>query len=188
MGSVLVRLCGKFYCFDNNVGDHLVTQIHHRFGLDPISYWIDQRDGNDTVNIRLRLVGGKGGFGSQLRAQGNRMSSKKRAGNYEACRDLSGRRIRTVNQAKLISEYLQRKPELEARREEEIKKKMEKHIEAPNRKTKFEDVDFLKTVRNVADEVELAVSEAIYCNDNAGPSGSHRKDTKASILDDLNNL
>jgi esterase/lipase len=93
------------------------------------------------------------------------MSSKKRAGNYEACRDLSGRRIRTVNQARLINEYLQRKPELEAKKEQEIREKMEKAIRAPDRKIIFEDADFLQTTRRVVDEVELAVMEAIYGTD-----------------------
>lgn len=113
------------------------------------------------IDIRLRLVGGKGGFGSQLRAQGNKMSSKKRAGGYEACRDLSGRRIRTINQAKLIDEYLRKKPEIEAKREEEIRAKMEKAIRAPDQRPIFKDADFIRTSRELADEVELAVQEAL---------------------------
>jgi hypothetical protein len=47
----------------------------------------------------LRLRGGKGGFGSMLRAQGGRMSSQKTT-NFESCRDLSGRRLKTINSAK----------------------------------------------------------------------------------------
>lgn len=117
------------------------------------------------MDVRLRLLGGKGGFGSQLRAQGNKMSSKKRAGGYEACRDLSGRRIRTINQAKLIDEYLRKKPELEAKRDEEIRAKMEKAIRAPDERPIFKDVDFIKTSRDLADEVELAVQEALLPED-----------------------
>jgi len=49
--------------------------------------------------LTARLSGGKGGFGSMLRAQGGRMSSQKST-NTDACRDLSGRRIKTVNEAK----------------------------------------------------------------------------------------
>lgn len=160
--SRLVRFCGRTYCLPAEC--HYETYLKDHFNIGPHDYWTTNIS-SDLVQVRLRLVGGKGGFGSQLRAQGNRMSSKKRAGNYEACRDLSGRRIRTVNQAKLINEYLQRKPELEAKKEQEIREKMEKAIRAPDQKVIFEDVDFLQTTRRVADEVELAVMEAIYGTD-----------------------
>lgn len=52
-----------------------------------------------VFNLLLRLPGGKGGFGSMLRAQGGKMASQKTS-NFEACRDLSGRRLKTVNDAK----------------------------------------------------------------------------------------
>lgn len=58
-------------------------------------------NGGDFVNMRLtpRVLGGKGGFGSQLRAAGGRMSSQKTSNN-DSCRDLSGRRLSTVKEAK----------------------------------------------------------------------------------------
>ena len=52
-----------------------------------------------TLNLNLRLLGGKGGFGSMLRAQGGKMASQKTT-NFEACRDLNGRRLRTIKEAK----------------------------------------------------------------------------------------
>ena len=53
------------------------------------------------VSLRLtpRMRGGKGGFGSQLRAAGGRMSSQKTSNN-DSCRDLSGRRLSTIKEAK----------------------------------------------------------------------------------------
>lgn len=59
-------------------------------------------EGNDSlISFRLtpQLLGGKGGFGSQLRAAGGRMSSQKTSNN-DSCRDLSGRRLSTVKEAK----------------------------------------------------------------------------------------
>lgn len=55
---------------------------------------------NSHVTLRLtpRLLGGKGGFGSQLRAAGGRMSSQKTSNN-DSCRDLSGRRLSTIKEA-----------------------------------------------------------------------------------------
>lgn len=52
-----------------------------------------------TLRLTPRLVGGKGGFGSQLRAAGGRMSSQKTSNN-DSCRDLSGRRLSTIREAK----------------------------------------------------------------------------------------
>ena len=56
---------------------------------------------SDLVTLRIvpRLLGGKGGFGSQLRAAGGRMSSQKTSNN-DSCRDLSGRRLSTIKTAK----------------------------------------------------------------------------------------
>lgn len=53
------------------------------------------------ISLRLapRLLGGKGGFGSQLRAAGGRMSSQKTSNN-DSCRDLNGRRLSTLKEAK----------------------------------------------------------------------------------------
>jgi hypothetical protein len=57
--------------------------------------------GHPLISLRLvpRLRGGKGGFGSQLRAAGGRMSSQKTSNN-DSCRDLTGRRLSTIKEAK----------------------------------------------------------------------------------------
>lgn len=52
-----------------------------------------------TLRLTPRLVGGKGGFGSQLRAAGGRMSSQKTSNN-DSCRDLNGRKLSTIKEAK----------------------------------------------------------------------------------------
>ena len=61
----------------------------------------EDRHANSLISLRLvpRLRGGKGGFGSQLRAAGGRMSSQKTSNN-DSCRDLSGRRLSTIKEAK----------------------------------------------------------------------------------------
>jgi hypothetical protein len=51
-----------------------------------------------SLTLKVRLPGGKGGFGSQLRAAGGRMSSGKN-NNTDSCRDLSGRRLSTIKEA-----------------------------------------------------------------------------------------
>lgn len=51
------------------------------------------------LELGVRMLGGKGGFGSMLRAQGGKMSSQKTSNN-DSCRDLNGRRLSTMKEAK----------------------------------------------------------------------------------------
>ncbi|RKF56183.1 putative upf0667 family protein [Golovinomyces cichoracearum] len=89
---------------------------------------------SDLLCLRLGvpLCGGKGGFGSQLRAAGGRMSSKRKRGQgdeNDSSRNLDGRRLRTVNEAKALAEYLASKPELARRQKEKSRKRWEQVIE-----------------------------------------------------------
>ncbi|CAK7348723.1 unnamed protein product [Dovyalis caffra] len=69
-----------------------------------------------TVYLLLRLLGGKGGFGSLLRGAATKAGQKK-TNNFDACRDMSGRRLRHVNAEKKLEEW---KAEEEDRRLEKI--------------------------------------------------------------------
>lgn len=77
-----------------------------------------------TVHLLLRLRGGKGGFGSLLRGAATKAGQKK-TNNFDACRDMSGRRLRHVNAEKKMEEWLAEEKErkLEKAAEEFIKKK-----------------------------------------------------------------
>nr|XP_004231217.1 replication stress response regulator SDE2 [Solanum lycopersicum] len=57
-----------------------------------------------VVNLLLRLRGGKGGFGSLLRGAATKAGQKK-TNNFDACRDMSGRRLRHVNAEKKLEEW-----------------------------------------------------------------------------------
>ncbi|KAK4508557.1 hypothetical protein PRZ48_002296 [Zasmidium cellare] len=94
---------------------------------------------DNLLSLRLsrKLCGGKGGFGSQLRAAGGRMSSRKNRQNQNvngSNRNLDGRRLRTVDEAKKLAEYLAIKPEMEKKEKEERKKRWEAVVEASERK------------------------------------------------------
>lgn len=87
---------------------HLILSTHGGKIPSPASTLLSLHQGYDSnsstnslVTLRLtpRLLGGKGGFGSQLRAAGGRMSSQKTSNN-DSCRDLSGRRLSTIKEAK----------------------------------------------------------------------------------------
>ncbi|KAI9844363.1 MAG: hypothetical protein M1838_002208 [Thelocarpon superellum] len=96
---------------------------------------------NDDAFLPLRLsvplCGGKGGFGSQLRAAGGRMSSKRKKNQGEnngSNRNLDGRRLRTVTEAKALAEYLAMKPEMERKQKDERRKRWQEVVEAAERR------------------------------------------------------
>ncbi|KAI9254365.1 telomere stability and silencing-domain-containing protein [Helicostylum pulchrum] len=112
-------------------------------------------------NMSARLLGGKGGFGSMLRAQGGRMNAQKTT-NFEACRDLQGRRIRTVNDAKKLQEELDAVPEREAEKREKLKRKIEDALkEREPVKHLFDDNKFLEDREEIVENVKSAVSDAV---------------------------
>ncbi|KAG6832832.1 hypothetical protein H0H92_009451 [Tricholoma furcatifolium] len=140
------------------------------------------------VSLRLtpRLIGGKGGFGSQLRAAGGRMSSQKTSNN-DSCRDLSGRRLSTIKEAKKLAEYLESEPERVAAKAAAQKAKLEalerklgiipskdtnnkpgessrSATEQPpvlaGTKHRFDDTEFLEQSRELTENVKNAVSAA----------------------------
>ncbi|KAI1612614.1 telomere stability and silencing-domain-containing protein [Exophiala viscosa] len=85
------------------------------------------------LRLSMPLVGGKGGFGSQLRAAGGRMSSRKKRQNAElatgSARNLDGRRLRTITEAKNLATYLATKPEMDKKEKEERRKRWEQVID-----------------------------------------------------------
>jgi hypothetical protein len=89
-----------------------------------------------SLRLTVPLCGGKGGFGSILRAQGGRMSSrKKKDGDANASsRNLDGRRLRTVAEAKVLAEYLAIKPDMDQREKEDRLKRWEEIVESTERK------------------------------------------------------
>ncbi|GMH00421.1 hypothetical protein Nepgr_002260 [Nepenthes gracilis] len=74
-----------------------------------------------TIQLNLSLLGGKGGFGSLLRGAATKAGQKK-TNNFDACRDMSGRRLRHVNVEKKLEEW---KAEEEER---QLEKKAEEYL------------------------------------------------------------
>ncbi|CAH7669337.1 telomere stability and silencing-domain-containing protein, partial [Phakopsora pachyrhizi] len=80
---------------------------------------------NDFLHLRLvpKVLGGKGGFGSQLRAAGGRMSSQKTQNN-DSCRDLSGRRLSTIKEAQKLAAAIAAEPERQAEKKKELEERL----------------------------------------------------------------
>tara|TARA_B110000090_G_scaffold181292_1_gene206688 strand:- start:142 stop:744 length:603 start_codon:yes stop_codon:yes gene_type:complete len=64
--------------------------------------------GETTIHVRLLIRGGKGGYGALLRIQSKRKGNKQTT-DFGACRDLTGRRLRHVNDEKIIEKWKEAK-------------------------------------------------------------------------------
>ncbi|OTA65244.1 hypothetical protein K449DRAFT_318274, partial [Hypoxylon sp. EC38] len=102
-----------------------------------VSDLCDTDDAFVSLRLSIPLCGGKGGFGSQLRAAGGRMSSKKKKNRGDengSSRNLDGRRLRTVNEAKALAEYLAIKPEMEQKEKEKRRARWQQIVDAADEK------------------------------------------------------
>ncbi|KAI8787882.1 protein SDE2 [Biomphalaria glabrata] len=133
------------------------------------------KDGN-TYHIVPRLLGGKGGFGSMLRAIGAQIE---KTTSREACRDLSGRRMRDINNEKKLKEWLakeaEREQEREARRQERLAKRL-----APHRH-KFDDKEYQEQKQKVQEDLEEALSTGLKrkLKETAGGASCSKKSKEA---------
>ena len=109
------------------------------------------------------LLGGKGGFGSLLRAIGAQIQ---KTTNHEAMRDLSGRRQRDVNNEQRAREYVakQAEREREEREKKEAKLTKLKRLAERENKHEFSDPAYDKvrseTEEKVHDAMEAAMNVA----------------------------
>ncbi|KAI9570635.1 telomere stability and silencing-domain-containing protein [Boletus coccyginus] len=162
---------------------------------------------SDHVNLRIvpRLLGGKGGFGSQLRAAGGRMSSQKTSNN-DSCRDLSGRRLSTIKTAKRLVDYMENEEERKKAAAQAKKAKLEileKKIASASvdpessagKKHRIDDTEYLEESREIIDNVKSAVSTGLlkkkkmakinHSSNSPGSSSSsseQRKDHTPAVL------
>ncbi|CAH8437794.1 unnamed protein product [Schistosoma turkestanicum] len=114
------------------------------------------------LKVHYRLRGGKGGFGSMLRAIGSQIE---KTTNHEMCRDLSGRRMRDVNLEKKLKEWY-------ATADERERKKAEEYVERRRRRQEllkqgllpghsFSDREYERQKRKIAYELRSALNTAI---------------------------
>ncbi|XP_077300279.1 splicing regulator SDE2-like [Arctopsyche grandis] len=133
----------------------------------------------------VRLVGGKGGFGSMLRAIGAQIE---KTTNREACRDLSGRRLRDIREERRLIDWAASQPQ----RDEEARQRKEERLKrlCATPKYEFRDEKYEKSRSGL----EEAVDEAVEQGCRAGPSTSgaktapKRKTPKLWIDDELSDL
>ncbi|KAJ3480505.1 hypothetical protein NLI96_g8309 [Meripilus lineatus] len=175
-GDLYDLLSERYPNLPNNESDILVLSPHSGRIPTPETPFSSLLDGSDLLSLRLspRLPGGKGGFGSQLRAAGGRMSSQKTSNN-DSCRDLSGRRLSTIKEAKRLAEYIESEPERKKAQLEAKKAKLEALEKKlginPNgegsseplagKKHRLDDTEYVEQSRELVDNVKSAVTAAM---------------------------
>merc|ERR1711997_1448501 len=120
----------------------------------------DANLGNDeVVELVCGLPGGKGGFGSMLRALGNQIQ---KTTNHEAMRDLSGRRMRDINEEKRLKDYVSKKAEMEREKQEKKEaklKKLHKLVTPGESKHEFHDQKYDEAREAATDRVHDAIDQ-----------------------------
>ncbi|XP_013789473.1 protein SDE2 homolog [Limulus polyphemus] len=122
-----------------------------------------------VARLVLLLPGGKGGFGSMLRAIGAQIE---KTTNREACRDLSGRRLRDVNEEKRLKKWISKQAEREREAAERKKAKLERLRSMP--KHNFHDPEYDQQRSELPEKIDDALVQGLQSAE-SGPSSKKRK-------------
>uniref|UniRef100_A0A0K8TRL9 SDE2-like domain-containing protein n=1 Tax=Tabanus bromius TaxID=304241 RepID=A0A0K8TRL9_TABBR len=151
--------------------------IYQKTGLLENEYYLLQNgkrleDDVETgkIEVVLRLPGGKGGFGSMLRAIGAQIE---KTTNREACRDLNGRRLRDINEEKRLKAWLEKQKDRENEAEEKKRRKLAKLLAVP--KHEFNDAQYEAARASLTERVSSAVEEGFKKLKEKDPPGLKRK-------------
>ncbi|XP_069386550.1 splicing regulator SDE2 isoform X2 [Paralichthys olivaceus] len=143
------------------VKDVLTRFVRQQFGSPEDFYVIrngrvsdveDPLQHGAVYHLQPRLCGGKGGFGSMLRALGAQIE---KTTNREACRDLSGRRLRDVNHEKEMAEWLKKQAEREAEKEQRRLDRLQRKLSEP--KHQFTDPEYQQQCHDLSERLEDSV-------------------------------
>jgi len=108
------------------------------------------------VHIHNRLPGGKGGFGSMLRAIGAQIE---KTTNREACRDLSGRRLRDIAEEMRLKKWIAKQAEREQEKAARRREKLERRLVTPRHE--FRDAKYDKQRSEISDKVNDALMQGL---------------------------
>ncbi|KAF7992451.1 hypothetical protein HCN44_001776 [Aphidius gifuensis] len=140
-----------------------------------------------SLTILPKLVGGKGGFGSMLRAIGAQIE---KTTNREACRDLSGRRLRDINEEKRLKAWMEKKDTRKEEAVERKKKKLERLCAEPRHEFKDKNYEHERSVLTdkIDDAVEKGFKMAKIIEETkqvAGASNAKKGVKRKTFLDDF---
>lgn len=136
----------------------------------------DELDLETSIQTIFRLIGGKGGFGSMLRAIGAQIE---KTTNRDACRDLSGRRLRDINEEKRLKAWLEKQQDRESDQYAKKKQKLERLLAKPRHDFKDEGYEQARSelTANVGEAVDEGYKKAqiIEAAAKATAAGQKRK-------------
>jgi len=128
------------------------------------------------IRASLKLLGGKGGFGSLLRAGPQGGIRIKKTTNFDACRDLTtGKRIRHVNNEKFLKEWQ------EGEDGRELEKVAEKYLNTQEKEPEeqFDHERYTAETNEITEEVGSAVEVGLKVVESRGKT--LREDKKRKI-------
>ncbi|NXU66556.1 SDE2 regulator, partial [Horornis vulcanius] len=131
----------------------------------------DELQSGVVYSLEPRLCGGKGGFGSMLRALGAQIE---KTTNREACRDLSGRRLRDVNHEKAMAEWVKKQAEREAEKEQRRLERLQRKLAEPRHT--FTDPEYERQYREMAERQEESLRIG------TAPASGHTHTSIASLF------
>jgi hypothetical protein len=116
-------------------------------------------DDYTMVYVRMRCMGGKGGFGAMLRGQASRPGMKKAESNTGAMRDLSGRRLRHVEQEAQLKDWVKEEGKRKQDKEAEKKEKRAKHYQEVHATAEAYVAEAAVDQEEIADAVRQGIEE-----------------------------
>lgn len=125
------------------------------------------------MTVVPRILGGKGGFGSMLRAIGAQIE---KTTNREACRDLSGRRLRDINEEKRLKAWIEKQVKRKEEMAELKRKKLEKLCAEPRHE--FKDHRYEQERSKLTERVGDAVEEGFKASVTTGTKRKLEEDVK----------
>jgi len=137
---------------------------------------------NDNFQVHLRVLGGKGGFGSLLRSFGSQFY---KSTNQDMCRDLSGRRLKDVKEEEKLKKYISKASQRESEKQKKLDEKYKKLKNLGEKKHEFNDSDYSRQKERILEETEDALQQGLEAlkdksavsstSDEPGPSGVSSK-------------
>ncbi|KAG8249772.1 silencing defective protein Sde2 [Homalodisca vitripennis] len=146
--------------------EQLESWISEKYDLNRQSYYVmcngkkvysicgESRTSESIFYVVPKILGGKGGFGSMLRAIGAQIE---KTTNREACRDLSGRRLRDINEEQRLKNWISQQAEREREAAERKKQKLERLCQEP--KYEFKDDGYDKSRSTMPEEMSSSVDQ-----------------------------
>jgi hypothetical protein len=156
MNSLLVRgVNGERFSFEAETSDQILKYYSEITGIPNDFLWASQAsrpfglaDKSLSVEVKLKILGGKGSFGSMLKGQG--INAK--VDNFESCRDLSGRRIRDINNQIRLKEWKEKQ-------NEKIKESATAEVVIPVKRKKKISKDISDAIEKRTKSVQSAFAE-----------------------------